>query len=75
MGNIFDPATLKRKVVKDLGPDLIPATTITPGIRLSLAPDGKSFVYATAKTSRTLWMLRGYRPPNWTDGLAGLFKR
>jgi Tol biopolymer transport system component len=71
----LDPATLKRKDLKELGPDLKPATTFNPSMRLSLAPDGKSFVYSTAKTSRTLWMLRGYRQPNWTDGLAGLFKR
>ena len=70
-----DPATLKRKDLKELGHDLIPTTTIDPGFRFSLAPDGKSLVYTTAKTSRTLWMLRGYRQANWTDGLAGLFKR
>jgi hypothetical protein len=71
----LDPATLKRKDLKELGRDLKPATTITPSIRFSLAPDGKSFVYTAAKTSFTLWMLRGYRQPIWTDGLAGLFKR
>ena len=71
----LDPATLKRKNLKELGPDLIPATSLNPGIRLSLAPDGKSLVYTTLKRSKTLWMLRGYRQPNWTDRLAGLFKR
>ena len=53
----------------------MPETTNPPGTRLRLASDGKGVVYATLKGSNTLWMLRGYRQPNWTDGLAGLFKR
>jgi Tol biopolymer transport system component len=61
----LDPATRKRKDIKELGPDLIPETNITPGIRFSLAPDGKSFVYTTARRRKNLWMLLGYRQPSW----------
>ena len=39
--------------------------SIDPGIRFSLAPDGKSLVYSTANGSADLWMLTGYRQPGW----------
>lgn len=39
--------TLKQKVIKDLGKDLQPDSPNNPGIRFSMAPDGKSFVYST----------------------------
>jgi serine/threonine protein kinase len=59
----LDPVTLKEKVIKELGKDLIPVSNIIPGVRLSLAPDGKSIVYSTAKDRNDLWMLQGYRQP------------
>jgi Tol biopolymer transport system component len=61
----LDLATLKEKVIKELGKDLQPATNLWPGIRFSVAPDGKSFVYSTAKYRSDLWMLQGYRTPGW----------
>lgn len=68
----LDPATLKQKVIKELGNDLQPASNRT--VRFSVNPDGKSFVY-TASTGRIdLWMLQGYRQPGWFDRLAGGLK-
>jgi serine/threonine protein kinase len=61
----LDPVTLKRKDIKDLGKDLEPLSPNNPGIRFSLAPDGKSFVYSTATYRSDLWMLQGYRQPGW----------
>ena len=59
----LDTATLKQKVIKNLGGDFAPSTKFRPGIRFSLSPDGKSFVYSTAKYRNDLWMLQGYRQP------------
>jgi len=61
----LDPVTLKQKVIKNLGKDLEPLSPYNPGIRLSMAPDGKSFVYSTAYYRQDLWMLTGYRQPGW----------
>ncbi len=58
---MLDPATLKRKETKDLGKDFRPASKLLPGIRFSLAPDGKSFV--DSKSRDDLWMLTGDRQP------------
>ena len=57
----FDLATQKQKVIKELGKDLWPDTNFGPGIRFSVAPDGKSFVYSTSKYRSDLWMLQGYK--------------
>ena len=61
----LDPITLKQKVIKELGKDLRPNASFGLGIRFSLAPDGKSFVYSTGKDRTDLWMLQGYRQPGW----------
>jgi serine/threonine protein kinase len=61
----LDPVTLKQKVIKDLGKDLQPDSPNNPGIRFSMAPDGKSFVYSTPYYRQDLWMLTGYRQPSW----------
>jgi dipeptidyl aminopeptidase/acylaminoacyl peptidase len=39
----LDPVTLKQTVIKDLGQDLQPVSPFNPGVRLSLAPDGKAW--------------------------------
>jgi serine/threonine protein kinase/Tol biopolymer transport system component len=57
-----DIATGAEKVIGDLGVDFRPGTSLNPGIRFSLAPDGKSFVYATGKTKNNLWLLEGFAP-------------
>lgn len=61
----LDPTTLKMKVIKDLGREWAPRDDLLPGVRFSMAPDGKSFVYAVSKTENDLWMLTGYRQPGW----------
>jgi hypothetical protein len=61
----LDPVTLKQTVIKDLGKDMLPATNFYPGIRFSLAPDGKSITYSTTKHRADLWLLQGYRQPGW----------
>ena len=66
----LDLATLKQKVIKELSSDLSPESLSTAGVRFSLAPDGKSFVYSTADNRKDLWMLTGYRQPGWWGRLA-----
>jgi Tol biopolymer transport system component len=63
----IDPVTLRQKTIKELGQDLVPASDLDPGVRFSLAPDGKSVVYSTSKDRSDLWMLEGLRQPNWLD--------
>jgi Tol biopolymer transport system component len=45
--------------VADLGSDAAPRSSQNPGIRFSLAPDGESFVYSTARYRSNLWMIEG----------------
>jgi eukaryotic-like serine/threonine-protein kinase len=59
----LDPVTLEQKIIRKLGNELQPVSPRVLGIRLSLAPDGKSVVYSTAKYRSDLWMLTGYRQP------------
>jgi Tol biopolymer transport system component len=58
----LDLQTGKRRVIKELGKDFIPAAPFYP-IQLSLTPDGKSLTYSTYKQRTDLWMLTGYRQP------------
>jgi Tol biopolymer transport system component len=71
----LDPLTLRQNIIKDLGHDLMPQSPYNPGIRFSLAPDGKSLVYSTYVARDDLWMLQGYRQPSWSarisDALQG----
>jgi hypothetical protein len=57
----LDPVTLKQKLIKELNTDFWPDSPWSAGVRFSLAPDGKSFVYSTAPNRKDLWMLTGYR--------------
>ena len=68
----LDPATLKQKVIKELGKDLRPGSGLT--VRFSVAPDGKSFVYSTSTGRDDLWMLQGYRQPGWFSRFSDAFK-
>jgi hypothetical protein len=67
----LDPASLTQKVVKDIGKEFRPAYIWRPGIRFSLASDGKSITYSTSKNRTDLWMLQGYRQPGWISQLTG----
>jgi hypothetical protein len=55
-------ASGKENILSNWGRDLRPASPLYPGIRFSLVPDGKSFVYAVAKSKSNLWMLEGFEP-------------
>jgi eukaryotic-like serine/threonine-protein kinase len=56
----LDIETAKLRDIKQLDSSLRPSSNLNPGIRFSLAPDGKSFAYAIAKSESSLWMLQGY---------------
>jgi Tol biopolymer transport system component/DNA-binding winged helix-turn-helix (wHTH) protein len=71
----LDPVTLKQKVLKELGRDLVPSSNLDPGIRFSFAPDGKSFVYTTARYKNDFWILQGLRQPGWLDRVRSSFKK
>lgn len=60
----LDLATLRQKVIRELGKDLAPQSPQLR-IRLSMAPDGKTFAYSTWYYREDLWMLTGYRQPGW----------
>jgi Tol biopolymer transport system component len=61
-----DVATGAQKVIGDVGKDFAPKNDFHPGIRFSLAPDGKSFVYAAGRIKSNLWLMEG-----WTTGGRG----
>ena len=58
-----DVASGAEKVIGDVGRDFAPRGDLHPGIRFSLAPDGKSFVYASGGVKSNLWLMEG-----WTAG-------
>jgi Tol biopolymer transport system component len=41
-----------------------PGSYLSPSIRLSLAPDGKSVVFGTGRIRYDLWMLEGFKAPD-----------
>ena len=69
----LDAVTLKRKDIKELGKDWLPRSSFLPGIRFSLAPDGKSILYSIAKSRNDLWMLTGYRQPGLWNQIKDAF--
>lgn len=56
----LDIATAKLHDIKQLDRSLIPQSPLNPGIRFTLAPDGKTFAYSIVKQSSSLWMLQGF---------------
>jgi Tol biopolymer transport system component/tRNA A-37 threonylcarbamoyl transferase component Bud32 len=56
----LDIETAKLRDIKVLDNSLQPSSPLDPAIRYTLAPDGKSFAYATFKWSTSLWMLQGF---------------
>jgi len=57
-----DVATGSEKVIGDVSKDFAPKGDLHPGIRFSLAPDGKSFVYAAGRVKSNLWLMEGWAP-------------
>jgi len=41
-----------------------PRNRFTPSIRLSIAPDGRSFIYGTGVIRSSLWILEGFNQPD-----------
>jgi len=69
----LDPVTLKQKIIKELNKESTPSTNFNPGVRFSLAPDGKSFAYSVGKYRSDLWMLQGYRQLGFWNQLSSTF--
>jgi hypothetical protein len=44
-----------------LARDHVPAASLSPALRLSLTPDGRSLTYSTVKTTSNLWLMDGLR--------------
>jgi Tol biopolymer transport system component len=49
-----------------------PRSNLSPSIRLSLAPDGKSFIYGTGVIRNSFWILEGFNPPDSLAARLGL---
>ncbi|HEY4960495.1 MAG TPA: hypothetical protein VII29_06535, partial [Terriglobales bacterium] len=56
----LDLATAKLHDIKQLDRSLRPQSDLSPAIRFTLAPDGKTFAYSIVKRSSSLWMLQGF---------------
>ena len=65
----MDLATLSTKNIRELRREDWPQTTMFPGHRLSMAPDGKTATYAAGIFKSNLWMLRGFNPPGMLQRL------
>ena len=53
-------ATGAEKVIGTLADGFTPGSNLSPSLRFSLAPDGKSFVYGSGTFTTNLWMLEGF---------------
>jgi len=47
------------KVIGPLALEYAPASQLRPGLRMSLAPDGKSVTYSIVKSTSNLWLMDG----------------
>jgi len=47
------------KTIGFLPPDSVPRASTSPGLRLTLTPDGKSLTYSTARATSNLWLMEG----------------
>jgi Tol biopolymer transport system component len=47
------------KTIGFLGPEHLPVSSLNPGLRLSLSPDGKSLTYSTVRSTSNLWLMEG----------------
>jgi eukaryotic-like serine/threonine-protein kinase len=65
----IDVATNAEKIIGDVGKDFTPESYVSPGVRLSLSPDGKSILYPALRSASSLWMLEGFDPPGLLDRL------
>jgi hypothetical protein len=58
----IDIATGAETVIGNVGREFRPGSNLTPSIRFSLAPDGKSFIFGSGTFTSNLWMLEGFAP-------------
>jgi Tol biopolymer transport system component len=66
----LDPATLKLKVIKEVGDELgMPSQKLEFGV----APDGKSIACSAVHSRPDLWMLTGYRQPGLWNQIKDAF--
>jgi hypothetical protein len=68
----IDIATGTETVIGNVGREFRPGSNLTPSIRFSLAPDGKSFIFGSGTFTSNLWMLEGFAPKS---GLLSRFGR
>jgi Tol biopolymer transport system component len=47
------------KTIGSLGPEHLPTSALSPALRLTLTPDGKSITYSTRRLTSNLWLLDG----------------
>ena len=48
-----------QKTIGSLGREYLPVSSLSPALRLSLAPGGKSVTYSTVKSTSNLWLAEG----------------
>ena len=53
------------KTIGSLGPQHLPATVPSPGLRLSRTVDGKTVTFSTRRSTSNLWLIEGLQavPP------------
>ena len=56
----LDTASGAEKVVGSTDLENAPRSNLSPSLRLSLAPDGKTFTYGTIAVKDNLWLLEGF---------------
>jgi serine/threonine protein kinase/dipeptidyl aminopeptidase/acylaminoacyl peptidase len=56
-------ASGQMKTIGDVGSEFAPRSSVKPGIRFSVSPDGGSILYPTLSTKMGLWMLEGFDQP------------
>ncbi len=55
--------------VREIDPVLMPGSPVNPGIRFSVAPDGKSAVYGTYRRHTAMRLLEHFEPPSLMERL------
>ena len=49
------------KVIGSLAREYFPSASLSPSLRLSLTPDGKSLTYGTLRSTSNLWLMDGLK--------------
>ena len=47
------------KTIASMGREYLPSNNLSPALRLSLSPDGKTVTYSTIKSTNNLWLAEG----------------